>query len=305
MPSQLPQYCMSQLYLTTAKGIRCARMNENVMTEKRYGRRQPHSFHRDYQDDTRSRLSIDAFRGTSRRSIITYATAIFLIFLIITYGSPFFSSSTQLRTTQQQLNPQIDPAVSNSTNRIPLEAHIMSKCPDAKDCLMDLVVPAMEKIVDKVDFKLSYIGTVDKDDNIHCKHGPTECLGNMMGLCANELFPNSTKISLGFATCLTMSYQRIPDRELVTQCSLEHGISFNDLNACISEEGNGLNLLEASVERSEKAGVKKSCTVRIGGEQWCVRDGGKWKDCGGGHEVKDLVKEVERRYNTTQPTLSI
>lgn len=41
--------------------------------------------------------------------------------------------------------------------KIPLEAHIMSKCPDAKDCLQKLVLPAMEKISDKVDFKLSFI----------------------------------------------------------------------------------------------------------------------------------------------------
>ena len=49
-----------------------------------------------------------------------------------------------------------------STNRsvlVPLEAHIMSKCPDAKDCLRDLIVPAMESIVDMVDFNLSFIGT--------------------------------------------------------------------------------------------------------------------------------------------------
>ena len=42
---------------------------------------------------------------------------------------------------------------------VPLEAHIMSKCPDAKDCLRDLVVPAMEDIADMVDFNLSFIGT--------------------------------------------------------------------------------------------------------------------------------------------------
>jgi hypothetical protein len=44
------------------------------------------------------------------------------------------------------------------TNKVPLEAHIMSKCPDAQDCLQQLVVPAMEKISDKVDFQLSFIG---------------------------------------------------------------------------------------------------------------------------------------------------
>lgn len=41
--------------------------------------------------------------------------------------------------------------------KIPLEAHIMSKCPDAKACLQDLVLPAMEKVNDKVDFRLSFI----------------------------------------------------------------------------------------------------------------------------------------------------
>lgn len=42
-------------------------------------------------------------------------------------------------------------------SRIPLEAHIMSKCPDAQECLQDLVLPAMEQISDKVDFRLSFI----------------------------------------------------------------------------------------------------------------------------------------------------
>jgi hypothetical protein len=49
-------------------------------------------------------------------------------------------------------------STANPTKKVPLEAHIMSKCPDARDCLQKLVVPAMEQIHDKVDFKLSYIG---------------------------------------------------------------------------------------------------------------------------------------------------
>jgi len=46
----------------------------------------------------------------------------------------------------------------NSSGLVPLEAHIMSKCPDARDCLRDLVVPAMEKVVGMVDFNVSFIG---------------------------------------------------------------------------------------------------------------------------------------------------
>ena len=48
--------------------------------------------------------------------------------------------------------------VEKNSTKVALEAHIMSKCPDAKDCLQKLVVPAMEQINDKVDFQLSYIG---------------------------------------------------------------------------------------------------------------------------------------------------
>jgi hypothetical protein len=45
------------------------------------------------------------------------------------------------------------------SKKVPLEAHIMSKCPDAKDCLHDMILPSMQNISDKVDFRLSYIGT--------------------------------------------------------------------------------------------------------------------------------------------------
>ena len=267
-------------------------MDEKDNMEKEIGRKSSLPVYQTKYDPQPS----SPWRGRSRRSLALYATATFFIFLVITYGSPVLFPSLYPRPYPGQQSPQLSPSRTNQSSLVPLEAHIMSKCPDAKTCLEDLVVPAMEKIVDKVDFRLSYIGKVDENDTIHCMHGSTECLGNMLGLCANDLFPNNPKISLGFSTCLTMSYRRIPSRDLVENCALEHGISFNDLNACISEEGKGLDLLEASVKRSEKAGVKKSCTVRVGGEQWCIMDGGKWKDCRGGHEVKDLVEEVYRRY---------
>lgn len=176
----------------------------------------------------------------------------------------------------------------------------MSKCPDARDCLRELIVPTMAKVADKVDFQMSYIGSVDEDGNIECKHGPTECLGNMMGLCAQHLYPSDVKRWLGFSTCLISSYQRIPDKDLAQSCAMEHGIDFEMLNACMSEEGTGLDLLESSVKRSEKANVTISCTVRLAGEIWCIRDGGEWKDCKGGHTVGDLVEAIEKKYNATE-----
>lgn len=160
-------------------------------------------------------------------------------------------------------------------------------------------------------------------------HGPTECIGDMIILCAANLpFPpgqqksssssssltfrprTPTIRSLGFANCLISSYERIPDRSLVEGCALEHGIDFNELNQCASREDDndddssrqdpsGIALLRKSARRSEELGVKTSCTVRLDESVWCVRDGGVWKDCakgGEGSKVRTLVEEVERLW---------
>lgn len=157
-------------------------------------------------------------------------------------------------------------------------------------------------------------------------HGPTECIGNMLMLCAANLpFPpkddNESSVTygqtptirwLGFSNCLISSYQDIPKRTLVEDCALEHGIDFDALNRCASQENDedpsdkfgdaplsGLALLRESAEHSAKLGVATSCTVRLDETIWCVRDGGVWKNCakdGEASKVSVLVDEVERLY---------
>jgi hypothetical protein len=62
-------------------------------------------------------------------------------------------------TVLQSLPSPPSPAPVAATNAlVPLEAHIMSKCPDARDCLRELVLPAMQKAHEKVNFTLSFIG---------------------------------------------------------------------------------------------------------------------------------------------------
>ncbi|KAK1142715.1 hypothetical protein N8T08_007346 [Aspergillus melleus] len=223
----------------------------------------------------------------------------------------FYGFST---TTEGAELPLMDLA-DEEPSKVPLEAHIMSKCPDAQYCLQELVVPAMEQISDKVDFNLSFIATVShKTSDIECKHGPSECIGNILILCAQELpFPEAgdarmpTIRSLGFANCLISSYEDIPDRELVQHCALEHGIDFDALNQCASQQEDdpgddglsGLALLRDSALHSADLGVKTSCTLRLDDSTWCVRDGGVWKDCaedGEGSEVAVLVDEINKLW---------
>ena len=170
-----------------------------------------------------------------------------------------------------------------------------SKCPDARDCLNDLILPTMANISSHVSFALSYIGTIDSSDGgVSCKHGPSECMGNIIQLCAAGLSP-SPNIYLGFATCLTNEYDSIPDEEFVRGCALEHDVDFDKLNECASRDDGayGQDLLRASVNRTSEAGVKFSCTVRLNEEVRCIRDGGQWKDCQGGSRPKDLIRDIE------------
>ena len=92
-------------------------------------------------------------------------------------------------------------------------------------------------------------------------------------------------------------YQDIPKRDLVESCALEHGVDFQKVNSCISDEGEGINLLRDSIQRSQEHNVTKSCTVRLAGKVRCIRDGGEWYDCPGGSDVTDLVRDINDLYN--------
>ncbi|KAF2265730.1 hypothetical protein CC78DRAFT_542975 [Lojkania enalia] len=186
--------------------------------------------------------------------------------------------------------------------KVPLEVHIMSKCPDARDCLQELVVPSMANVSDKVDFRLSFIGkTTEDDDGVQCMHGQTECLGNIMLLCAASLYPDP-KIYLGYTMCLERQYQRIPDKEFLEDCALEHGIDFDKLNHCVSRDDGAyaMGMLRDSVQRSADLNVTVSCTVRLNNEVRCIRDDGKFKDCDGRSNPEDLIKDINELYDEAQ-----
>lgn len=86
------------------------------------------------------------------------------------------------------------PLASDAKALVPLEAHIMSKCPDAKDCLQQLVLPAMVRVFDKVNFTLSFIGTPTENDGIACMHGPEECESPPTLVCS----PGTNRSSFGY-----------------------------------------------------------------------------------------------------------
>ena len=109
----------------------------------------------------------------------------------------------------------------------------------------------MQRVVTRVNFTLSYIGHPTPNDGVECMHGPEECMGNIIELCAAHLYPDP-KLYLGFTMCLTRDYKEIPDRALVQDCALEHGLDFKKLDECAVADGDaaGVTLLQDSVRRS-------------------------------------------------------
>ncbi|KAL7784844.1 hypothetical protein V8C37DRAFT_420415 [Trichoderma ceciliae] len=174
-----------------------------------------------------------------------------IIFLFVGYHLWSNSVAVPFLPRQAADVPLPNPDDSASKSLVPLEAHIISKCPDTRDALRTLILPVMQQVLDKVDFRLSYIGKSTANGGVECKHGPSECIGNIIELCARELYPDP-KINLGFIMCLTKDYTHIPERTLIEDCALEHAIDFNKLNECAARDdtAHGLELLRNSVQRS-------------------------------------------------------
>lgn len=89
--------------------------------------------------------------GRPSRRIPTMVSLALVVIGLYTY----FSIPTLAQIAADRWQEPLQPALA----LVPFEAHIMSKCPDAKDCLKYMVLPAMQRVHDKVNFTLSFIGT--------------------------------------------------------------------------------------------------------------------------------------------------
>ncbi|RAR09669.1 DNA binding protein [Stemphylium lycopersici] len=226
--------------------------------------------------------TVDAHEAmASRRSRDKTRLQMAAVFLLLS----LFWLATSFTCTQEHVE---------ANTRVPLDVHIMSKCPDARDCLKELVLPAMANVSDKA-------SSLTEDDGVQCMHGQTECLGDIVMLCAASSYPDP-KLHLGFANCLITDYTEIPARSLIEDCALEHGLDFGELNDCMSRENGayGMGLLRDSAQHSSDVGVTTSCTVRLDDKVRCVADGGEFKDCEGGDQPEDLIRDIERLYAEAQ-----
>ncbi|CAO3635671.1 unnamed protein product [Cunninghamella echinulata] len=171
----------------------------------------------------------------------------------------------------------------------------MSKCPNAVYC-EQVFRQVLQRVKVPVQLDINYIAEYDSDKPYQhiCKHGESECLGNIQQLCYHNTYPQINQW-FRFILCLNKHYREIGlDNDLAETCASQLNTPYEPVNQCI-QSGFGVGLLIESAQKTKALQISKSCTVFIDSKLRCIHDG-TWKDCEGGYQVEDFVKSIEDAY---------
>jgi hypothetical protein len=214
--------------------------------------------------------------------------AILIIGTVIIYRSyrSLNSISNKKKEKTYYLSQNLSIELNNPVN---VEFFVMSKCPDAIKC-ETIFLPSLFKLSSIAKFTLSFIALLSDLNQFECKHGASECIGNQQQLCIQSIYPQKTFIR--YLLCQSKQILSIPNNG--EQCAKENSINWSRVQSCVtSDESN--KLFQKSLERTNLASVRKSCTIYINGKFWCMHDG-FWLNCTEGRDEKSFIKAICSRY---------
>jgi hypothetical protein len=253
-------------------------------------------------------------RSCDRRVMLPVAVLGTCVLLLLATGN-LGAHATGVSRTQQALTvPGVQVASAaagiasggNSSYRVPVTLYVMSRCPggcggcacvsqqrhrssfpscapapdanhtDAMFC-QHAFKPVLETLPSTALVATQYIARLTQGDSeVACMHGDDECTGNKLQLCMQASVPASDNRRF-YQALLCHSQGGVSDVQRLQTCMTEAGLSADAVAAtlqCVSAT-QGASLAVASAKDVVANGVKKSCTVFIGGTKRCVRDGGR------------------------------
>jgi hypothetical protein len=108
-----------------------------------------------------------------------------------------------------------------------------------------------------------FAGQNDGGGQFECEHGPTECAGNLLELCAYNLTVKSSPYGWWtFGVCMQDDYNNIPDN--AQSCATKAGLNYNQILKC-STGPLGAELFAASINFLNAEGIDATPTVIING----------------------------------------
>jgi len=180
-----------------------------------------------------------------------------------------------------------------SDKPVRVDFFVMSKCPDARKC-ETLFGPSLLKLSPIINFTVSFIAYEMSPNYIECMHGVDECQGNKQQLCVQHMSSQTTLIK--FLQCQSRDIENIPNngKQCVNEVSDEK-LKWSDLDDCAKSK-KVERLFFQSLEKTRAAKAKKSCTIHLNEQFWCMHDG-TWSGCNEGRDEKSFIKAICSRYN--------
>ncbi len=169
--------------------------------------------------------------------------------------------------------------------KVAVEFYVMSKCPFTAQALNG-ITPVLEKMGDRIDFKLDFIGTESEPGKFQSMRGKDEIMGNKIQLCAMEYFPRKY---LDLLSCMNKDIKNIPGN--FEECGKETGINIGKIKECFEGE-KGKALISQSIKRADARNAKGSPTIYIAGELYKQ-----------GRTEADFLREICGSYETAAPSI--
>jgi hypothetical protein len=174
--------------------------------------------------------------------------------------------------------------------KVDVDVFVMSKCPDAVYCESHMA-PLLDELKYNINLRMHYIGSKQEDGSWKCKHGDEECAGDLQQLCVQQYSKDYNRYNwlMNFILCNNKEgLDQTGSFATATKCLKETGVPFvegTQMVACMYSPGRQA-ILESDFATTAALGVQTSCTVQVDGNTLCVRDGGEWKDCPVGPDLK-------------------
>jgi len=117
-----------------------------------------------------------------------------------------------------------------------------------------------------LDLTEAFVGKDDGNGNFECRHGPSECQGDIIELCAyNVTYPASQYGWWTMTVCMQSDYDNIPDN--AKSCAIQAGLDWTKINNCVNS-GFGNKLFSESIAYANSFGIRETPTIYINGQAY-------------------------------------
>jgi len=160
-------------------------------------------------------------------------------------------------------------AFTQAQAKVHVEAFEMSRCPYCSSWKQSFekLVMLKEGLPDIINMDENFVGqfnTTTKE--YYCLHGPGECVGNTILLCARNLTVSKSQWGWwNLSVCMQSQFRNIPDN--AADCAKQQGLDWIAINNCANSDF-GAKLLLDTFKFSEGRGVQETPTIFINGTEY-------------------------------------